>query len=168
MNTHQAEVKPVKFRETVTDNADGNPEPSPNREGAETRQRVCKKCGKLISKIKRKDAIYCSKLCRQSYGSYKYQVDKGLIKKPGIGSGGNQWLKNNSQWKGGVATFRRLAKEIYDEKCAWCNSTKNLLVHHLDHNRLNNDISNLIVICKSCHQKHHTTRNPKTGKYIKG
>lgn len=43
----------------------------------------------------------------------------------------------------------------------------NLLIHHIDHDRKNNDISNLIVLCKKCHQEHHTKRDPKTGKYLK-
>lgn len=43
MKTNYAEVKPFKVGEALTDNADGNPEPSSSEEQAcvETRRRVC-------------------------------------------------------------------------------------------------------------------------------
>jgi hypothetical protein len=43
--------------------------------------------------------------------------------------------------------------------CAWCGAVQKLMTHHLDHNRLNNDLSNLIVICRRCHQLHHVKRD---------
>lgn len=36
-------------------------------------------------------------------------------------------------------------------KCEKCISTFDLLVHHIDHNRKNNKIENLQVLCTSCH-----------------
>lgn len=40
--------------------------------------------------------------------------------------------------------------------CECCKSTKNLLVHHKDHNRNNNNIENLQILCTSCHAVVHT------------
>ena len=34
-----------------------------------------------------------------------------------------------------------------------CNSDKNLVIHHIDYNKMNNDESNLITLCKVCHGK---------------
>lgn len=40
-------------------------------------------------------------------------------------------------------------------RCQSCQATENLQVHHLDENRENNDPSNLIILCCSCHAKWH-------------
>ena len=39
--------------------------------------------------------------------------------------------------------------------CSKCGKTDGLIVHHLDKNRLNNDIDNLQYLCRRCHQKIH-------------
>lgn len=45
---------------------------------------------------------------------------------------------------------------LYDYKCQVCNlKFKNLHVHHLDNNHSNNDVDNLIPLCKSCHRIAH-------------
>jgi hypothetical protein len=41
------------------------------------------------------------------------------------------------------------------------------LIHHKDHNRLNNQVDNLEPLCKRCHQEHHCVRDLE-GKYTKG
>lgn len=46
--------------------------------------------------------------------------------------------------------------------CVRCKSTESLVVHHLDESRktghLNDDLTNLITLCKSCHAYvHHRT-----------
>jgi len=75
-----AEVKPFKVGEPLTDNADGNTEPSTSdsSEGAcvETRRRVCIKCGNVIPLTKYKNSKYCSDDCRNAYNSYKHRVKK--------------------------------------------------------------------------------------------
>lgn len=50
---------------------------------------------------------------------------------------------------------------IPSDKCEKCGSTKNLLVHHIDHNRSHNYKANLMVLCKRCHQEHHCVRDAK-------
>ena len=40
-------------------------------------------------------------------------------------------------------------------KCAKCGSDSNLIVHHKDWIRTNNDPSNLITLCRSCHANEH-------------
>jgi len=55
-----------------------------------------------------------------------------------------------------------LARDNYT--CQWCGKAyaedaqtwrAHTVVHHLDGNRLNNNVENLITICRSCHQSHH-------------
>ena len=52
-----------------------------------------------------------------------------------------------------------IAFEIYKIKkiCNRSGSNKNICVHHIDENKKNNEISNLEVICKTCHNIHHFT-----------
>ena len=47
-----------------------------------------------------------------------------------------------------------------DETCYFCNTDENLCVHHIDVDRKNNQKSNLITLCRSCHTKIHQTLKP--------
>jgi 5-methylcytosine-specific restriction endonuclease McrA len=52
--------------------------------------------------------------------------------------------------------YRKKAFYIYEHKCAVCgyDEEENILqVHHIDENRQNNDIENLIILCPNCHAK---------------
>lgn len=35
--------------------------------------------------------------------------------------------------------------------CGWNEYPEAFVIHHIDHNRHNNDLSNLIVLCRNCH-----------------
>jgi len=166
-SNRQAEEKDRKFGERLTDNADANPEPSPeNREGVETRHGLCMKCDGPIPSDKYKNAKYCSTKCRNAYNSYKSRVKSGSIKKPGVGSGGNQWGKDNHQYKTGIGIYSKRAFEYYGHQCNRCPKTTTLVVHHKDEDRSNNSIENLEVLCKGCHQNHHCIRDEQ-GKFKK-
>jgi len=76
-----------------------------------------------------------------------------------------------SQYGISVATIRRYglktALEVYDKyhrKCAYCSEENDLTIHHLDNKgrnyedkglKPNNDIDNLIVLCRRCHGRIH-------------
>jgi hypothetical protein len=67
----------------------------------------------------------------------------------------SSWLETN-----GIGTYRRRAFEFYGETCEECgyNVNKVLIdIHHIDNNRENNLIENLIPLCVMCHAK--VTRN---------
>lgn len=167
----QAEVKPFKVGEPLTDQADGNPEPSmsdsSDKACVETRRRVCKKCGNEIPLTKYKSAIYCSNRCRSTYVSYRAKVRQGKFKKPGVGSGGNQVGTDNHMYKTGIGGFSKRAMDHYGKICNRCGSLHNLVVHHRDHDRTNNVMDNFEVLCKRCHQGHHAKRD-EFGRYTKG
>ena len=68
----------------------------------------------------------------------------------------------------GKHSYRAMAFRAYPIKCNRCNWNEIidiLEVHHKDHNRENNDISNLEILCSRCHDKHHFLT--KTGKWSK-
>ncbi len=56
---------------------------------------------------------------------------------------------------------RHLKKRILERdnyKCQNCTSSKRLVVHHKDEDKLNNTEDNLVVLCRACHMKvHHCT-----------
>jgi len=41
------------------------------------------------------------------------------------------------------------------KKCERCENSHGLLVHHIDHNRDNNEFDNFMVVCESCHALLH-------------
>ena len=52
--------------------------------------------------------------------------------------------------------YRKKAFRTYENKCAVCGyleEPKILQVHHIDENRANNDLNNLIILCPNCHAK---------------
>lgn len=52
--------------------------------------------------------------------------------------------------------LRRQIKDRDNYHCAICwASGITLVVHHIDHNRANNDWSNLITLCRACHNRGH-------------
>lgn len=167
----QAELKPLKVGETVVSNVTGNPEPSSlssdEQACVETRRGVCIKCKGAIPSIKYKNTKYCSDKCRSAYLSYKHRVKTGKINKPGVGSGGNQYGTDNHMYKTGIGTYSKRAFAHYGRLCNRCSSTVHLVVHHKNEDRTDNTLKNLEVLCKSCHQKHHETRD-LTGRYTKG
>ncbi len=126
----------------------------------------CKRCESEFE-AKRKDTKYCE-FCRK-------KIDVEIVmrsrkkKHPeveiGVGSGNNS--RNHGvthpSYTTGITAYRKM---IDTKKCAICGSKENLLVHHIDENRLHNEPSNLVCWCKKCHQQYHTKRDPKTGQYL--
>jgi len=73
-------------------------------------------------------------------------------------SGEEHW-----NWQGGKSfeiypkKFKIVRKEILElqQVCQLCKSEKFLVVHHIDKNKKNNNIDNLVVLCRRCHGKVH-------------
>lgn len=58
----------------------------------------------------------------------------------------------------GESRYRDIAFAVKPKKCERCNYDKHeagIVVHHIDRNRENNDISNLEVLCAICHAIEH-------------
>lgn len=70
-------------------------------------------------------------------------------------------------WKGGISsnsysddwtkTLRRAVRERDNYICQICSKYGDG-VHHIDYNKQNDDLNNLIVLCKSCHTKTNFNR----------
>ncbi len=145
----------------------------------------CLVCGKEIILRDEKDVYtrkhFCSKECRDKFYNIVYvtcvncgkQVRKTQSdlnsSKHGIYFCSRK-CKDEGQRIGGVKeiqpshygniqkNYRALAYRNYEKVCAKCgyNEYPEILeVHHIDENRENNKLENLIVLCPNCHRKVH-------------
>lgn len=55
-----------------------------------------------------------------------------------------------------MSEHRKKAFEHYSKQCKICESTDEIEVHHVDGNPANNQIDNLVPVCKDCHHKIHS------------
>lgn len=71
--------------------------------------------------------------------------------------------EKSALWKGGISRCysRRIKPRNF---CECCKSKENIIIHHIDNNPQNNELSNLQTVCRKCHAKIHGYG----GKYGKG
>ena len=63
-----------------------------------------------------------------------------------------------SHYSSGVGVYRQIAKRHYMMECSGCGYNKHedvIQIHHRDANRANNDPTNLIPLCPTCHVEVH-------------
>jgi len=110
----------------------------------------CFTCGKSIYKSKKEllrsksKKYFCSHMCSNLY-----------ISKNQVGSG-------HPNWKGGMFSYRNMLKrQKLKEKCLLCfkKDSRILVVHHIDKNRKNNNLDNLMWLCRNCHFLVHNYKN---------
>jgi 5-methylcytosine-specific restriction endonuclease McrA len=75
--------------------------------------------------------------------------------------------KNSNLWKGGISynpysvdwteTIKKAIREKYKYTCQICGDYA-WIVHHIDYDKLNCNIDNLIVVCVKCHAKTNFNR----------
>ena len=65
---------------------------------------------------------------------------------------------NSKEWKSKVIVF----KELKENKCQQCFSTKNLQIHHIDYfNLYKETIKDVMLLCSKCHKLKHLNKNSK-------
>jgi hypothetical protein len=107
----------------------------------------CAFCNKLFhkkpSKLNSKSGLYFC--CRE----HKHKAQK-------ISAG--FYELHPSHYGKNESNYRKLAFSNYPKECNRCDYEKNinvLIVHHIDHNRQNNKLNNLEILCRNCHYEHH-------------
>jgi len=109
----------------------------------------CDQCGSDIQKkpsdiTKSKNGVhFCNKTCSGLY-------------RTGERSG---------NWKGGSYSYRDAVfkdKEKECEECGYDEYPQVIEVHHIDHDRTNNDVTNLKVLCPTCHRIEHLVKFSST------
>ena len=127
-------------------------------------KRVCEQCGETFGvlpyRIKRGDGRFCSLAC-----TGKWQTGE-----------------NSPTWKGGASfepygiefskSLRAAIRERDGRVCQICGKSKAengraLECHHIDYDKENNDQSNLVALCKSCHSKTGGNREMYQAKFEK-
>lgn len=106
---------------------------------------TCDYCGKVFHK-QASDVGKFNFCCREC---------KDLAQRISSGSQFNN-MRPNHYKEGVYVHYRKLALQEYAHKCAVCgwNEDEDILeVHHIDENRNNNHINNLIILCPICHKK---------------
>ena len=110
----------------------------------------CSVCNKQIyrspSKINHSKSkqFFCSKSCQIKWRNSS-----------SIGS-------KHPNWINGINTYRNIllrTGKVRSCICCKLEDTRLLSVHHVDHDRSNNDISNLVWICFNCHYLVHHDKN---------
>ncbi|MDD2807364.1 MAG: HNH endonuclease signature motif containing protein [Patescibacteria group bacterium] len=84
--------------------------------------------------------FFCGKSCQTLWRNKKYTG------------------KNHPNWQGGEFSYHRIMKEHnISAECKECgmSNKKVLVIHHVDHNRKNNTIANLMWLCRNCHYLIH-------------
>lgn len=103
---------------------------------------LCFTCGKEVYRsrkelrVSKSKKYFCSKSCQTRWRNSEFTGEK------------------HANWKTGAHAYRSVLKRHrIPQICGLCNikDVRVLAVHHLDSNRRNNELSNLIWLCHNCH-----------------
>ncbi len=119
--------------------------------GTHVKCEICKKeIWRTPSKIRRSKSrkYFCNKSCQTLWRNSIVYVGK-----------------NHPNWKNGGTMYRKILQRSTKEKiCCLCEikDERILAVHHIDKNRKNSKLENLIWLCHNCHfLVHHDTKTAK-------
>lgn len=124
------DVSPISFMPSST--KDYNFIGCPECKYTELECDFCHKKFKRLKSAVSENYNFCSKICGNRFKNKEF----------------TNWTNS--------CDYRRNAFNVYPHKCAVCgyNEDERILeVHHIDENRGNNDLSNLIILCPICHKK---------------
>lgn len=137
----------------------------------------CKECGKEFERQKSlnkdKEKLYCSKKCYHNDLRKRGKEKRKFVKCSNCDKEFEKFLvyvKRNrihhycskkcyyeyrKKCVDYSSKYRSVALKIYEHKCGncgWTNGIDDCLdVHHIDENRHNNNVENLIILCPTCH-----------------
>lgn len=119
-------------------------EPKKERKDIKQAEIYCKYCGK---KLERKR--FNGRLEDYSVFLKRQYCDRECMKRAFLKIG-----ETDANWSNAHASARNINKLILKkDHCEICGSTKNLDMHHIDGNWQNNNLDNLMCLCRSCHMK---------------
>lgn len=105
----------------------------------------CHTCGKRVYRSRsrlaktRSGYFFCNKQCQTLWRNSVY-VDA-----------------RHPNWMGGISKYKEILKGKKSPECFLCKlrDERILSVHHIDRDRHNNDVANLIWLCYNCHRLVH-------------
>lgn len=107
--------------------------------------------GKMIECFTCNNSTYKSLKDLKNSNSGKYFCSRTCSN---VWIGKQQRTENNPNWTGGLSSYKDLLKRTNTKQaCVLCgkDNRKILCVHHMDRNRKNNNVRNLIWLCRNCH-----------------
>jgi len=118
----------------------------------------CQYCSKEFSSINARDSKYCSIECKDLQHSINMKGDGnpnylGVTKK-GYSSSFNKELKHQIKTRD---NFVCVLCGLPDED-NFCGNGYGLSIHHIDYDKANNELSNLVSLCNICHAKTNYNR----------
>lgn len=130
----------------------------------------CDWCGNLKTKRRRElektKHTFCNTKCQRKWQDKFTNFNKGK-QNPAYKHGERIGGASSGYGSDFTSKLRRSTKIRDNYTCQHCNlkcsgnKGKYLDVHHIDENKYNNSIDNLICLCKSCHTKVHWARLEK-------
>lgn len=124
----------------------------------------CKECGNTFYDYPSSTVQFCSDRCVSAYRIKSNTVETccrhcGKVMEGTIGRVRNGRFCSKEcrrSYRMHHKGYRNKVLSMHGEICSRCNSVDNIVVHHKDGNQLNDDIRNLVVLCKSCHFTLHS------------
>lgn len=80
---------------------------------------------------------------------------KHIGKDNGMWNEGSSFYPYSSDWN---SELKEKIKERDGYKCVLCSLKKDLVIHHIDYDKLNSSEDNLVTLCSSCHGKTNVNR----------
>jgi len=129
-----------------------------------TKQLQCEICGMVFMFKGRTKAKYCV-ACRKKVRVQcvvKSRIKRGLLERPGVGSGGNQLGNKNpnslvrrEKRQKALTAYRKTCYRYWEHQCVLCGASNHLEVNHIDRDTRNDSPENLVPLCRSCHRGIH-------------
>ena len=135
---------------------------------------ICKQCGKKILARADKISVFCSRACKGLWSSIHNSKEKPCCVDCGKRLSGYRATRctqcagkqRRMESKDYPSEFDDALKDMVRERdgfqCALCGQEylgSRLHVHHVDYDKDNLGLNNLIALCKSCHGKTNTHRS---------
>jgi uncharacterized protein YlaI len=60
-----------------------------------------------------------------------------------------------------IKCYKQLINNFYGDKCYNCDKIDILHLHHIDEDKDNNKLNNIILLCKECHNNIHTKKKER-------
>lgn len=119
------------------------------KEPIERVERTCDWCGKIFI-INHAGHRFCSQKCSCSWLTQVRNKGRNHPRYKGN-------IKQRKQYPPEFFIQRKLIVNKYRGRCFLCNKNARS-VHHIDYNIENNNLSNLVLLCSSCHAKTNSNR----------
>lgn len=130
----------------------------------------CKECGAVFearqAELNRGNAKFCSLSCAAHCANRTRRRERHLVSlsckhcgasydvKPCRASSSRFCSKecnDLSKTVTGTSAARKKALLVLPNVCAYCGTTEDLILHHIDGNHFNNKQTNWRIVCRSCH-----------------